>query len=115
MQRLRVLRKEAKITQEKLAEELCVSQETISGYENTKAYPPAHMLIQLADTFHTSVDYLLERTDNRSADGLWESRLSELESELVFFFRRLGPAQRERVVGYVLGILEDNPLYREEE
>lgn len=114
MERLRILRKEAKITQERLAAELCVSQETISGYENTKTYPPAHMLMQLADTFHTSVDYLLERTDNRSADGLWQSQLSELESELVFFYRRLTLQQRERVVGYVLGILEDHTEVKED-
>lgn len=108
------MRKESKITQERLAAELCVSQETISGYENTKTYPPAHMLMQLADTFHTSVDYLLERTDNRSADGLWQSQLSELETELIFFYRRLTLQQRERVIGYVLGILEDNMDEKEE-
>jgi transcriptional regulator with XRE-family HTH domain len=107
MERIRSLRKEAKITQDQLAQELCVSQETISGYENTKTYPPAHMLMQLADTFHTTVDYLLERTDNRSPNGLWESQLTEQESELVFFYRKLTGAQRERVIGYVLGIMDN--------
>lgn len=106
MERIKLLRDESKITQQALATELSVSQETISGYENGKVCPPIHVLIQLADCFHTSVDYLLERSDNRNAAGLWESHLSETESELIYFFRKLDLLKRERVLGYILGLID---------
>ena len=65
MERLKQLREEKNMTQVRLAIELGVSQETISGYEIGKAVPPADMLIKLANVLDTSVDYILGRTDDK--------------------------------------------------
>lgn len=41
-----------------------MSQTTISRYENGEREPSIADLIQIADYFDVSIDYLLERTDN---------------------------------------------------
>ena len=62
--RLKELRKKRKITQQRLAIELNMSQNSISRYENEVREADYQTLIKLADYFNVSVDYLLERTDN---------------------------------------------------
>lgn len=61
--RLRELRRAKHITQLKLALDLNMSQNTISRYENGEREPGIAELILIADYFHVSIDYLLERTD----------------------------------------------------
>lgn len=62
--RLRELRKARGISQLKLSMDLSVSQNTISRYESGAREADYDMLIKLADYFHVSIDYLLERTDD---------------------------------------------------
>lgn len=62
--RLKELRKQKNITQLKLAMDLGMSQNTISRYETGSHEADHATLIRLADYFHVSVDYLLERTDD---------------------------------------------------
>lgn len=62
--RLKQLRKEQQITQVKLSLDLNMSQNTISRYENGIRNADYNTLIQLADYFNVSLDYLLGRTDN---------------------------------------------------
>ena len=62
--RLREIRKEKGISQLKLALDLSTNQNTISRYETGEREPGIDELIKIADYFHVSVDYLLERTDN---------------------------------------------------
>ena len=62
--RLKQIRKAKGISQLKLAMDLNTSQNTISRYETGEREPGIRELIQLADYFHVSVDYLLERTEN---------------------------------------------------
>lgn len=69
MERLRQLRKEKKISMKLLGEVVGVSESTISLYENGKRKPDPDMLVQFADFFGVSVDYLLGRSDNPSPAG----------------------------------------------
>ncbi|MBC1796059.1 helix-turn-helix domain-containing protein [Listeria booriae] len=62
--RLKSLRKKNKITQSELAKKLGISQVTISKYENNIIEPDNANLTVLAETFDTSIDYLLGRTNN---------------------------------------------------
>ena len=62
--KLKELRKSRNISQLKLAMELNMNQNTISRYENGKREPGINELIQIADYFNISIDYLLERTSN---------------------------------------------------
>lgn len=58
--RLKVLRKKNKYSQEYVAEQLNISRQAISHWENGKSYPDIDNLILLADVFHITVDELLD-------------------------------------------------------
>ena len=62
--RLKLLRKQRKISQLKLAMDLDMNQNSISRYENLEREADYATLIRFADYFNVSIDYLLERTDN---------------------------------------------------
>lgn len=62
--RLREIRKAKGISQVRLAIDLHTSQNTISRYETGEREPGIRELIQIADYFRVSVDYLIGRTDN---------------------------------------------------
>ena len=62
--RLKEIRKAKRISQLKLALALHTSQNTISRYETGEREPGIKELIDIADYFNVSIDYLLERTDN---------------------------------------------------
>ena len=62
--RLKQLRTARGITQQRLAIDLNMNQNSISRYENGQREADYKTLIALADYFNVSVDYLLERTDN---------------------------------------------------
>ena len=64
MKNLKRIREKLNITQVRLSVAIEVSQETISAYEAGKALPSAETLIKMAKFLNTSVDYLLDLTDN---------------------------------------------------
>ena len=61
--RIRDLREDNDLTQEELSKFLNISQVAYSYYEIDKRSIPIETLSKLADFYHTSVDYLLYRTD----------------------------------------------------
>ena len=63
LQRLRDFREDRDIPQQKMAELLNVAQTTYSDYERGKINIPLDTLNKLALFFDTSIDYLLELTD----------------------------------------------------
>ena len=63
--RIKDLREDADITQSQLAEYLNIKQNTYSQYENGQRQIPIDALIKLAQYFDTSVDYILELTNER--------------------------------------------------
>lgn len=60
--RIKELRTRRHITQLKMAIDLNMSQNTISRYENGEREPGIAELIQIADYFHVSIDYLVGRS-----------------------------------------------------
>lgn len=62
-QRIRDLREDNDLTQTQIAQMLGMSQTGYSKYETGENDLPTQILIRLADFYHTSVDYLLGRTD----------------------------------------------------
>ncbi len=55
------------MTQQQIAEMLHVSQATYSRYESGAATIPPEVLIQLAQFYKTSADYLLGLTNDRQS------------------------------------------------
>ena len=62
--RLKELRKKRKKSQVSLGIDLGVSQDAISRYENLEREADYQTLIDIADFFNVSLDYLFGRTDN---------------------------------------------------
>ena len=61
--RLRELRKEKGISQQKLALEILYSQSVVCDWENNKIEPTATAIMKVADYFDVSADYLLGRKE----------------------------------------------------
>ncbi|TQI66756.1 XRE family transcriptional regulator [Clostridium sp. KNHs216] len=68
MEQLKTLRKQKKISQKKLAEDLHVTQATVSRWETGDMLPTIDILNEIADYFGVSVDYLLGKSDIPTAD-----------------------------------------------
>ncbi len=67
--RLKVLRKRKKVTQQNVADYLGINLRTYQYYEgkDDKAHrPDLETLVALADFFEVSVDYLIGRTDDKA-------------------------------------------------
>ena len=64
--RIRDLREDADMNQTELAKLLGMSQTGYSKYETGENDIPVAILEKLADIYHTSVDYLLGRTDQKN-------------------------------------------------
>ena len=63
--RIKNLREDSDLTQEAVAKYLRVKQNTYSQYENGQRQLPLECLVALAKLYHTSVDYILELTDEK--------------------------------------------------
>lgn len=84
-ERLKLLRKNADVTQDQLAQYLQVSRSTIAGYETKNRQPDYDKLYMIAQFFHVSTDYLISGK---------ESQPIELSSS--------APAANERIIQYQL-------------
>lgn len=63
--RLKDLREDNDLTQKEVSDILHVSQVAYSYYEINKRSIPIELLIKLADYYQVSVDYILNRTNNK--------------------------------------------------
>lgn len=63
--RIRELREDADLTQEKIGEAINLPQRNYAYYESGQRLIPPSVLCALADFYDVSVDYILERTDNK--------------------------------------------------
>lgn len=64
-ERLKELRKERNLRQEDIAAALRLGISTYCRYEQGKREPTASVLINIADYYNVSVDYLLGRRERR--------------------------------------------------
>ena len=65
-ERLKLLRKERKWSRKQVAEQLKIVERTYQRYENAERDPTASVLVELADLYDVSVDYLVGRTEDRN-------------------------------------------------
>lgn len=62
--RIRDLREDHDFPQAEIGQKINVHQRTYAYYESGERMIPPHLLSALADLYHVSIDYILERTDN---------------------------------------------------
>ena len=101
MENLRKIREERKVNQLKIAMDLEISQESISKYETGVAFPSKIILLKLADYFNCSIDYLMGRTDNLSAE-------SERIENLIFRYNKLSEKDKNKLEGCLLAIEQNS-------
>lgn len=97
------LREERGIYQKELAAILKVSVGTVSNYENNIHFPDQEALLQLADYFGVTVDYLLGRTSYRySLDTLNEEYAPGMTvAELVDIIQHFSPQNTAFFLDYI--------------
>ncbi|MFD1927765.1 helix-turn-helix domain-containing protein [Sporosarcina siberiensis] len=89
--RLKMLRLEKRLTLQEVATRIGLAKSSYASYEGGHRNPPIDKLIELAQLYHVSTDYLLKLTDiPDSVESLqkqhlqWDGiRLSEKELEIV--------------------------------
>lgn len=101
MYRIRNLRKKKGITMKELGRLVDLSESTISVYETGKHTPDLTTLIRLADIFGVSVDYLLERKEEKQLDVLPRD-IQEIADILI----KCSPREIAQVRGYVDRVYE---------
>lgn len=86
--RLRELRNKNGLTQNEIATKLSVSGQTILNWENGIYEPKIYQLIQLADLFNVSVDYLIGRKSNeQQIDNICKELETISKEEFIEFIR----------------------------
>lgn len=85
--RLRELRIKGGFTQSEVAKKLGVSSQTILNWENGIYEPKISQLIKLADLFNVSVDYLIERENNKNTYDLYYELEKISKEDIVEFFK----------------------------
>ncbi len=87
--RLRELRIKSGLTQNEIALKLGVSGQTILNWENGIYEPKINQLIQLADLFNVSIDYLVERNNNeKMVDDICQELEAIPKEEFIEFVRK---------------------------
>ena len=104
-ERLYELRNKNNLSQEELAEVLDVSRQSISKWENDKAYPEMTRLLFMSDYFDVSLDYLMrgiEKENNEekvTADDTGENPNDKYKTKNILlvwnnFLSNLSPNQK---------------------
>ena len=87
--RLRELRTKSGLTQNEIANKLGVSGQTILNWENGIYEPKINQLIQLADLFNVSIDYLVERKAGvTKIDDICKELEKITKEEIIDFIRK---------------------------
>lgn len=102
MKRIAQLRKERGLSQIAFAMKLNITQYMVSAYESGRNQPNLEMLIQMADFFEVSIDYLLERSDCRLMLTQEEKQAeTKKTARLLSLFGRLNEEQKRVALGIV--------------
>lgn len=99
MLRLRQLRTENNMSQRTLAAKIKSSQKAIDLWEKGITEPKAGIVVQLANLFECTADYLLCREDDFGSVNVMRD-LSEDEKLVLSVYSKLGKKQREELLSY---------------
>lgn len=96
MKNLKFLRNQKNLSQQKLAEYLHVSQQSIYKYEHNITSPDIETLINMADFFDTSVDYIIGHSDiSHKIEPTIKTDLNDDELILIENYRKLTKNQKK--------------------
>ena len=90
---IRRLRAEKGINQEQLAEQLHVTRQAVSNWENGKTQPDIEMLTKMAEIFGVSVEYLIygkepvKETDDKKR--IWKWQMGRANVSVTYYPERM--------------------------
>lgn len=104
---LKILRQERGISQQRLADAIGVSQQSINQYENHSVEPDISVLTRLADHFNTSIDFIVGRTDIRRPIEHTEAfHLNKDESDVITQYRALKGSEKQCIALMIKTLLD---------
>ena len=104
---LKMLRQEYGISQQRLADAIGVSQQSINQYENHSVEPDISILTRLADHFNTSIDFIVGRTDIRRPIEPTEAfHLNKDESDVITQYRALKGSEKQCIALMIKTLLD---------
>ena len=107
MDNLKKLREEAGLSQQKLADQLGLTQQSIFSYETGAYEPDISTLKRLADYFNTSVDFLIGHTEiRRRIEKVEKFDLNKQEAQIMEEYRSLS-AKAQKSFQLILASLID--------
>lgn len=96
LKNIKILRDEYGVSQQKLADEIGMSQQSVNAYENSSVEPDIRTLVKIAVFFETSVDFVVGNTSiRRKIEIVNEFDLNKQETEHIVHYRRLSTATRK--------------------
>ena len=96
MKRIRELRQAKGISQQALADQIHVTQQSVFKYEHDAAEPDIDILMACADYFGTSVDYIIEYTDvTKKYEELSKNGITREEKRILEYYRKLSARKQE--------------------
>ena len=102
--RLKDLREDNDLTQKEIADILKTTANYYGDYENGKREITLSRMIELANFYRVSLDYLTERTNDKK--GLTKSELSAEDTQLIKKFHSLSEKRKERLLERLDVLLE---------
>ena len=85
--------------------DLSITQETVSSYETGRVLPSSDMLIQLADYYNTSIDYLLCRTKyDMPIDRIKPNNISDRDFTILNKINSLSNEDKTKIEAYIDGL-----------
>lgn len=107
-EKLQKLRKEKGMSQEELANQLNVSRQAVSKWENDQGFPETEKMLMIGNIFSTSMDYLLKEDTQPQANterGYYASR------EVVQGYLQKDRKEAKRIaIGVLMFILSGLPM-----
>lgn len=100
MNRLKDIREDHDMTQERLGEAIGVAQNTLSQYEKGTRQLPTELIVPICDLFDVTADYLLGRS------SVPRSKWTKMDHDLVTAYRA-APMKIQKVVRELLELDEE--------
>lgn len=97
MLKIKELREQNRISQNELAKQLNLTNKNICSYETGVANPKIETLIDMANFFNCSIDYLVGRESEDGIIVVSGNELSKDEEHLIEILRQLNPADKDMV------------------
>lgn len=107
MKNLAKLRRNVGLSQQALADQFHLSQQTIYKYENSLAQPDIQIMIEMASFFGVSVDYLIGNDNHRlTEDTDCVAEFTVAEKDMMLKIRKIKPGVRSALDVFIDKLLE---------